>query len=78
MCQHGDTVTLRLKTKALLSHTGQDYWRDWEIDRCIAPVVKALQDGGIDMLGSCCGHGRGDGEILLADGRELVVRKRVE
>ena len=76
MCRHGDTVTLRLRTMAQVSHHGEDYWRDWSIDRCIAPIVKALQDAGIDMLGSCCGHGKGDGSILLADGRELVIRQR--
>lgn len=75
MCQHGETVRLRLKTLAAVSHTGADYWRDWDVDRCIAPIVGALQHAGIDMLGSCCGHGRTDGVILLADGRELVIRK---
>ena len=76
MCQHGNTVTLNLKTSSHQSHTGKAYWRDWEIDSCIAPLVKALQDAGIDMLGSCCGHGQRDGSILLADGRELIVRKQ--
>lgn len=73
MCKWGTTTTLRLKTMASLSHTGEDYWRDWEIDSCIAPIVKALQDAGIDMLGSCCGHGNGNGSIVLADGRELRI-----
>lgn len=39
----------------------------------MAPIVKALQRGKIDMRGSCCGHGRAPGEIELQDGRMLLV-----
>lgn len=28
-----------------------------EVDSCIAPIVAALNDGGIPTVGSCCGHG---------------------
>ena len=73
MCMHGNTIPLRLKTIAALSHTGEDYWREWGIDSCIADIVQALQAAGIDMRGSCCGHYKGDGEIVLADGRILKV-----
>lgn len=75
MCSWGATVMVRCKIDADLSCEGKDVWRDLEIDSCIAPIVRALQVGGIDMRGSCCGHGRGDGSILLLDGRELIVRK---
>lgn len=44
-------------------------------DPCIAPLVKALNDGGIRTVASCCGHGKNDGSIVLADGRELVIRQ---
>lgn len=74
MCDHGNETPVRVKIAAELSHTGQPYWRTVGIDNCIADLVAALQAAGIDMLGSCCGHGEGDGSILLADGRELIIR----
>lgn len=42
-------------------------------DPCLAPLVKALNDGGIRTVASCCGHGRMDGTVALADGRELLI-----
>ena len=44
------------------------------IDMCIAPIVNALEDHGIYMSGSCCGHGKWDGEIILQDGRKLIIK----
>ena len=73
MCKWGDTVSVRVKIAADLSHTGEARWRDMGIDRCIAGLVRALQEAGIDMRGSCCGHGKGPGEIALQDGRTLHV-----
>lgn len=46
---------------------------DIAIDSCIAEIVDALNRGGVRTIGSCCGHGKGDGDVLLADGRRLVV-----
>jgi len=50
------------------------------VDLCIAPIVAALNAGGVRTLSSCCGHGGqkiGDavlvGSISLADGTELIV-----
>lgn len=73
MCEWGDTVPVRVKIPADLSSTGEARWKDAEIDRCVAPVVEALQKGGVDMRGSCCGHNRSPGKILLQDGRTLSV-----
>lgn len=73
MCRWETTVPVRVKVAAALSHTGEAYWRDFGIDACIAPLVKALQEAGIDMLASCCGHGKADGYIWLADGRMLII-----
>lgn len=42
-------------------------------DPCLAPLVGALNDGGIRTVASCCGHGRRPGNVILADGRELVI-----
>lgn len=43
------------------------------VDACIAPIVQALNDGGIETKASCCGHSRIPGRIMLQDGRDLVL-----
>lgn len=78
MCDWGTNTVVRVKVPAHLSCTGEERWRDFGIDSCIAPIVKALQDGGIDMLASCCGHGKGPGRIDLADGRVLTIAEPAE
>lgn len=47
----------------------------WDIDECIAPIVKALNDAGIETIESCCGHGKGPGTIDLLDGRRIMIIK---
>lgn len=69
MCKWGTDV----EVDNLLAFSGEWYRRTWKIDACIAPIVKALNDGGVATVGSCCGHGQGSGLIALADGRELAV-----
>ena len=44
-----------------------------DIDECIYPLVKALNNGGIITAASCCGHGKRTGNIALEDGRELII-----
>src|SRR5690625_5259170 len=46
-------------------------WCDPEI----ADLVRALNDGGMATVASCSGHGHRPGNIMLADGRVLVVCK---
>lgn len=75
MCKYGDTVKVCVKIPADLSHSGKSYWKAVEIDKCIAPIVKALQEGGIDMRATCCGHNKVIGKILLQDGRILTIKK---
>lgn len=75
MCKWGLEVGVCVKLPADLSHTGEETWAVKGIDSCIAPIVKALQDAGIDMRSSCCGHGKHDGEISLTNGWTLVVKK---
>lgn len=70
VCEHGDTVPVLCR---LPSGMTDREWKGRSIDRCIAPLVKALQEGGINMLGSCCGHGEVKGNICLEDGRGLLV-----
>lgn len=42
-------------------------------DPCLASLVKALNDGGISTVASCCGHGTHVGSVALSDGRWIVV-----
>lgn len=73
MCQHGDTVPVMVLLSPDLSHTGRARWKVMPIDKCIAPLVEALQVAGINMRSSCCGHGKANGEIILEDGRILQI-----
>lgn len=72
MCEHGDTVDVLVPIPADLSHTGEDRMALKPIDRCIAPIVRALNEAGIFTRSCCCGHGK-IGSIALQDGRELVL-----
>jgi len=75
VCKVGEYELVNVKIPADLSHTGKSYWKKAQIDKCIAPIVKALQEGGIDMRGSCCGHGKRNGDIHLQDGRILIIKE---
>ena len=74
MCEYGDTVPVEVMVLAPLAHEGTDTRKVKPIDRCIAPIVQALDQAGIYMLGSCCGHGKTNGEIPLADGRIIRIQ----
>lgn len=73
MCKHGTETIVKVKIPADLSCDGKEKWKDAQIDNYIAPLVKAIQDGGIDMRGSCCGHSDKHGWIELQDGRLLLI-----
>lgn len=45
------------------------------IDACIAPIVQALNNAGIETVASCCGHGNCNGVISLSDGREILIAR---
>lgn len=75
MCQDRESVRVRVRIPADLSCSGRARWKRMGIDACIAPIVKALQGGGIDMRASCCGHGVAAGRIDLADGRTLWIER---
>lgn len=64
MCKQGDTTIVNLPDG-----------RSIDVDRCIAPLVAALNRSGFGTLASCCGHGRMVGSIALVDGRELLVAR---
>lgn len=42
-------------------------------DPCLAPLITALNDGGLPTVASCCGHGENPGSVALADGRWLLI-----
>jgi hypothetical protein len=71
-------IVVYVKIPADLSCTGQEKWQFVHIDACIAPIVDALQTSGIDMRGSCCGHGNRPGEIALQDGRTIIFPRSWE
>jgi len=73
VCVWGQTEEVCVLILEDLSCSGRRHWKHAKIDKCVAPIVKALQDAGIDMRGSCCGHGKVDGHIELADGRLLII-----
>ena len=73
MCKWGTNTEVVVKIPADLSSTHQNKWKPEPIDSCIAGLVRALQNGGIDMRGSCCGHGKYRGHISLEDGRVLII-----
>jgi len=73
MCEWGNTELVMVKIPADLSCTGKEKYQYEEIDKCIAPIVRALSKADIDMRGSCCGHNKLPGEIHLQDGRCIVI-----
>ena len=74
MCKWGTSEKVWIKIPAELSYTGKTRYKYAKIDKCIAPLVKTLQEGNIDMRGSCCGHSKTDGRIHLQDGRVLIIK----
>ena len=44
------------------------------IDFCIHQIVAALNAGGIRTVASCCGHQKMKGNIVLEDGRTLIIQ----
>lgn len=43
------------------------------VDACIADIIQALNNMNIETVASCCGHFKGLGEIVLGDGRTLLI-----
>ena len=78
MCKWGTSVPLEVTIPAHLSSTGVDKRKVVDVDACIAPLVKALNDGGITTIASCCGHGHLPPNIILADDRWIVILSRQE
>ena len=73
MCEHGDTIILTVPISAEASHTGKFRWSLKPIDRCISPYVKALNNSELYTAGSCCGHGKNMGEIIMHNGTIIHI-----
>jgi hypothetical protein len=73
MCEWGNEKKMWVRIPASYSHTGHVRWKRMGIDACIEPIIKALRRARIVTIYSCCGHGKGDGLILLEDGRAIVL-----
>ena len=67
MCKRGNTVKMELPI------VGDFRQGIADIDKCLAPIIKALNDGGVLTTGCCCGHGEIMGYIHLANGKYLGV-----
>ena len=78
MCDWGETIPLWVLIPAELSYTHQDKWAQKPVDKCLASIVRALNNAGIYTSSCCCGHGKIDGSILLQDGREIIIKNKIK
>lgn len=84
MCNHGKVNQVRVCISDSHSHDGKEYIKNAEIDSCISDIVDALENAGIKMFGSCCSHSkrfgilrrRRKGDIMLQDGREIIIQEK--
>jgi hypothetical protein len=69
MCKWGtDKIVKLCKPKEVSGRT------EIAVDACLADLIQALNNVGIETVTCCCGHGKSDGEIILADGRRLIIK----
>jgi len=66
MCEWGNTVKVWLCRPQRGSYIAS-------VDSCLAPLVQALNNAGIETIASCCGHGHLTGSIILRDNRVLEI-----
>lgn len=62
MCKWNDTIV-----------TTTSSGKRVDVDRCLEPLVNALNAAGIETIACCCGHQKRPGNIALKDGRELII-----
>ena len=70
-CEHCDEVggQKTVENQVCMPINGRVRCIDW----CIHPTVAALNAAGIRTTNSCCGHGTSNGDIMLEDGRVLII-----
>lgn len=49
--------------------------RPVEVDTEIASLVRALNNAGFETKASCSGHGFRPADIILSDGREIIIAR---
>jgi hypothetical protein len=65
MCEWGTYEKVEVTIPPHLSHTNKE--------RREMVEMRALNEGGVTTVASCCGHHKGLGSIMLGDGRELLI-----
>ena len=78
MCKYGTTTNVAVTIPAELSFNNYPRKVIKPIDSCIASIVKGLEDNKVFMSGSCCGHGKNDGIILLQDNRTIIIKQGIQ
>jgi hypothetical protein len=66
MSEWGDTLPVQVWINPRMSHSGKGHWKMAQIDACLAPAVRYLQAKGVNMVASCCGHGKAPPRIVIA------------
>ena len=68
MCEHGEYVLMNMEV---------------EIDKCLVPLIKTLQEYGITTSACCCGHGqKWEGEninnniVLSVSGAKVGIKDK--
>ena len=74
MCEHDPTYERQARIR--LHHTTARGRVEAACDPCLAPLVQALNDIGLQTVASCCGHGHQPPSIALEDGRWLLLVDR--
>jgi len=77
MCKWGTYEKVWVNLHPEISCTGNEEMKEIKADKCIASIIRSLNEGGLMMRGSCCGHDKykNVGEIELADERILIIFK---
>lgn len=68
-CDHGDVVN-----QEVLAPENRRY--DVDIDRCLSPIVKALNDAGISTISSCCNHHKTPWGYILLEDRLILISEQ--
>jgi len=42
------------------------------VDACLQPLIQMLNDYKIHTVGCCCGHGNGEGSILIEQNEQII------
>lgn len=71
MCKHQGDFSHQVPVN--LAHPREDGVVSAGVDKCIAPLVQALNDAGVQTLSACCGHDHRPGYIGLEEGRVLTI-----